>query len=121
VSRDWRWSLHDMIEAGENAVGHAHGATLEKFRSDRKTQAAVERELSILGEAAKAIPQEVRLRHPDVEWKLMAGLRDVLMHAYFEIDVDVVWSIVADELPPVLVHLRHVASAESEPPASSGA
>ena len=99
MSRDWSWYLLDMVEAAERAVTHLGTLDAEHFAEDRKTQAAVERELAILGEAAKKIPESVRNAHPEVHWREMAGLRDVLNHVYFQVDALVLWRLVREDLP----------------------
>lgn len=102
-----------MVEAAENASRHLGGMQLEAFLCDRKTQAAVERELAILGEAAKRIPDVVRARYPDLDWRAMAGMRDVLNHSYFQVDGQVLWRVVHQEIPVNLERLREVVLAES--------
>lgn len=99
MSRDWRWFLSDMLDAAKRARDHLGNLNAEQLAADRKTLAAVERELAILGEAAKHVPADARARHPQVDWRQMAGLRDVLNHAYFQVDAQVLWQVVREELP----------------------
>jgi len=73
----------------------------ESFGQDQKTIDAVVRNLEIIGEAVKQLPPEVRAKAPDVEWPKIAGLRDVLIHAYFGVDLDIVWEIVTSKLAPL--------------------
>lgn len=77
------------------------GQSYEQFAADTKTQDAVIRTLEIVGEATKRLSPVLRESRPDVPWKSMAGLRDKLIHDYFGVDLDVVWRIVRDELPPL--------------------
>lgn len=69
---------------------------------------ATARSLEILGEAAKKIPLEVRTQHPEVDWKGIAGLRDVLAHAYFGIDDVILWEIVTVKVPQLAEQLEHI-------------
>ena len=69
---------------------------------------AVLRNLQIIGEAAKAVPADVRQRHPEVDWKGMAGLRDVLAHAYFGLDNDTLWDVVITKVPQLRNQVRRI-------------
>jgi uncharacterized protein with HEPN domain len=62
----------------------------------------------VVGEAIKKVPEEVRSRHPDIEWKKIAGLRDILVHEYFGIDVDIVWDVVANKLPDLKLQIEKI-------------
>ena len=74
-------------------------ALLRDFIGDAKTSAAVIRELEIIGEATKALPESVRATEPTIEWRKIAGMRDVLIHAYFGVDLNMVWEVVTNKLP----------------------
>jgi len=98
VPRDGAVFLDDIVEACEKVGRYTVGMTLENFRQDERTIDAVVRNLEILGEAAKGLPEGLR-NAIAVDWKRIAGLRDVLIHAYFGIDVDIIWDIVQTKVP----------------------
>jgi len=75
------------------------GLTRESFAQDTMRIDAVVRNLEIIGEAAKMIPESIRVEYPNIEWRKIAGLRDILAHHYFEVDLDIVWDVVQNKLP----------------------
>jgi uncharacterized protein with HEPN domain len=108
MPRDYKVYLDDIIEAAEHIEKYTSGLSLEAFSKDRKTRDAVLYNLQVVGEAIKKVPEEVRSRHPDIEWKKIAGLRDILVHEYFGIDVDIVWDVVANKLPDLKLQIEKI-------------
>lgn len=93
------------MEAAEEFV---NGWTFEEFAADRKTQFAVIRALEIIGEAAKNIPSEVREKYPSVPWKDLASIGDKLVHAYFGVNLKVVWLSVKESIFESKPDLKHI-------------
>ena len=85
------------------------------FAADELVTDAVLRNLELLGEAAKQIPDAVRDRHPAVPWRRIAGLRDVLAHAYFGLEDETIWQIVSSSVPALADQLNAVALADGLP------
>lgn len=99
MPRDCRIYLEDILDAVHKVRAYTDGLSKTAFLRDDKTFDAVVRNLEIIGEAAKNIPDTVRADAPGVEWKKIAGLRDILIHEYFGIDGEIVWDIVQHKLP----------------------
>ena len=92
--RDIRLYLDDILEAIRKIEKYVEGMDFEQFRKDEKTGDAVIRNFSVIGEAVKHIPPIIRKKHPDIPWKIIAGMRDKLVHEYFGIRYDVVWETI---------------------------
>jgi uncharacterized protein with HEPN domain len=99
MPRDYRVFLQDALNAIDNVSEFIGTQAIEEFKADKRTVHAVVRNLEVLGEAVKGVPPDVRSLHPEVPWQRIAGLRDILIHHYFEIDIDIVWDIVQNKLP----------------------
>ena len=104
--------IGDCREAILRIDAYVEGLTYEGFSDDTKTQDAVVRNLEILGEAAKNISDELKKKHPQVNWKDLAGLRDKLIHHYFGVNFDIVWNVIRQELPSVLSELETILGIE---------
>lgn len=101
MPRDYRVYLDDILDAVAKIRDYTSGMNLEGLKNDDRTLDAVVRNLEVIGEAAKKIPDDVRRRYPVIEWKKIAGLRDILIHEYFGIDVNIIWDIVQTKIPPL--------------------
>ena len=98
MPRDYKVYLEDILEAIGKVSRYTVGLSQEAFSGDEKTLDAVVRNLEVIGEAIKKVPGKIRSKYPEVEWKKIAGLRDILIHEYFGIDVDIIWDIVQNKL-----------------------
>ena len=91
--------LGHIVMAMDAIAEYIMGMRDEDFFNDRKTQDAVVRNCEIIGEAIKHVPDDYRAQHSEVDWRGLAGLRDVLIHQYFGVDYVVVWQIAVSECP----------------------
>ena len=98
--REYRIYLTDILDAMEKIEIFMHDMPFETFCSDDKTVSAVRDKLIIIGEAAKNVPENIRAAHPDIAWKEMAGMRDILTHAYFRTDLKMLYRTATDRIPP---------------------
>jgi uncharacterized protein with HEPN domain len=98
--------VEDILVATGKAQEFISGMTFEEFEADEKTVWAVIRAFEVIGEAAKRISPSIKERYSDLPWKLMAGMRDKLIHDYFGIDVEVLWKAVNQNLPRIEPQLR---------------
>jgi uncharacterized protein with HEPN domain len=97
--RDRSLYLKDILHAIDSIDSFTAGMDYVSFVGDDKTVSAVIRKLEIIGEAVKKLPEETLLRHPEIPWKLIAGMRDKLIHFYFGVDPHLVWQTIRKRLP----------------------
>ena len=98
--------LWDMREAARLIANFLQGATYTHFMSDKMMQSAVERQLEIIGEAARRITPEYQQAHPDIPWRGMIGLRNILTHDYGEVKHDRVWLIASTSITELVDYTR---------------
>lgn len=87
---------------------YAEGFSQSDFFKNRSLQDAIIRRLEIIGEAVKNLPLTFRLKHTDIPWKQIAGMRDILTHHYFDVDLALTWKVVKHELPLIKKRLTTV-------------
>ena len=89
-------------------AGYVQGLSPEAFAGDRRTVDAVVRNLEVIGEAARHVPEEARAQFPEVPWADMADMRNVLIHEYFGVDLQILWKTVSVDLPAILPALLRI-------------
>ncbi|MBF0338448.1 MAG: DUF86 domain-containing protein [Nitrospirae bacterium] len=106
MKRQFELFIRDILEYIEKTERFVEGMSYENFSGDEKTGLAVIRCIEVIGEAAKNIPERVRDKYPQIPWKDMAGMRDIIIHAYFGIEMRRIWEVVTVKLPALKQHIR---------------
>lgn len=99
-------SIWDMVQAIHLVQEFTSNLTYDTYLDSVLTQSAVERQLEILGEAARRLSDEFRQAHPEIEWHRIIGLRNILIHRYDEIRQQTIWAVVDSQLEPLLTQLK---------------
>jgi uncharacterized protein with HEPN domain len=99
MPRDSRVYLEDILDAIGAIRDYTLDLSCDQFQKDRKTVDAVLRNLEVIGEAVKQLPADIREASQEIEWQKIAGFRDVLIHGYFGVDLDIVWDVLQHKLP----------------------
>lgn len=89
--------------------------TFEQFADDDFVSRAFIRSLEIIGEACKKVPDEIKYKYPEVDWRRLAGLRDVLIHQYFQVDYSIVWDVIQNNVPSAKDWIDYVIEQEQQP------
>ncbi|WP_421909189.1 DUF86 domain-containing protein [Methanolacinia petrolearia] len=98
MPRDTDLYFSDIVDAANNILDYTKGIDYDDFISNQMCIDAVIKNFLVIGEAVKKIPEEIKSQHSSIDWKNIAGLRDVLVHAYFRIDGEIFWDIVQNKL-----------------------
>ena len=94
--------LRHMFEAAQEAAGFADGKTRTDLDTDRKLVLALVQLLEIIGEAASKVSEQCREEYPQIDWLDAVGMRNRLIHAYFDVSLTIVWRTIKEDLPPLI-------------------
>ena len=116
-SRLWLFRLEDILDSLERIQQYIQDINLQEFKSDQRTIDAVVRNLEVIGEAARYIPESIVEEYPDVPWKYMRDMRNVLIHEYFGIHTEIIWQTITHDLPLLKTQLKKII--RDKPPKSN--
>ncbi|MBN1918196.1 MAG: DUF86 domain-containing protein [Verrucomicrobia bacterium] len=106
--------LRHILDEIEYLIAEKQGLTQERFSRDATLQRAFVRSLEIIGEASKKVPADLKDRYPAVQWKVIGGMRDRLIHDYFGVDYDIVWDVIENKIPELREHILTILKQEDQ-------
>ena len=104
----FRLYCSDILDSGQAILEYIQGLSFEEFCVDRKTYSAVIREFEIIGEAVGKIPERLRRPYSHIEWQDIKDFRNLLIHEYFGIDLEIVWTVIQEDLPELLKAVQEI-------------
>lgn len=107
-SRDWENRVEDVLVSIAEIREFTNEITFEEFQDDRKTIRAVLYNIAIIGEAVHNIPYEVEELHPEIPWIDVRGMRNIVIHEYFQVDLSIIWQTIQEYLITLELSLRQL-------------
>jgi len=107
--------LRHIQDEAEYLMSQTQGLSKDKFVGDETLKRAFVRSIEIIGEAAKKVPDDLKQKYTQIEWRAMAGMRDRLIHGYFGIDYDIVWDVVTNKIPQLRQEVEEILRNEQNP------
>jgi uncharacterized protein with HEPN domain len=107
-SRNWRSRIQDVLNAIDSIQTITEGVTFEVFSDNSLITKAVLYDFIVIGEASVNIPSEIQLLAPEIPWRLMADMRNVMAHEYFQVNLRLTWLTVQNNLPPLIEPLQRL-------------
>lgn len=113
MPRDESEYLLDMVLAARRALSFTEGMSFADFERDERTVFSATKAVEIVGEAAAQVSKDTRQAHPDIPWRDIIAMRNRLVHAYFEINLELVWKTVHDDLPELIALVERLIPPEA--------
>jgi uncharacterized protein with HEPN domain len=107
-SRDWQNRVRDVLAAIAEIREFTNEITFEEFQNDRKTIRAVLYNLAIIGEAVRSIPPDVEASHSEIPWGDVRGMRNIVIHEYFQVNLSIIWQTVQEDLVSLEASLQQL-------------
>ena len=104
--RDWKFRLEDIRDSLELISEYVKDLDYDTWKRDRKTIDAVIRNIEIIGEAASNVPENIQEQYVDIPWYQMKGMRNILIHEYFGVDIEVLWRTIQEDLPSLKIKIQ---------------
>jgi len=108
-AREWRLRVEDILGAITNIERYIDGLSFDEFRADQKTVDAVVRNLEVIGEATRHLSMNQDNLPAEIPWTDIAGMRNILVHEYFGVDLSIIWQTIKDDLPALRLQLERLA------------
>jgi len=114
LKRDYKLFITDIRDCTNRTLDYTRDKSFDEFIENQMLIDAVVRNLEVIGEAAKNLPDEIRQKYPYIEWRKIAGLRDIVIHGYFGIDYEILWDIIQNKIPDLSVKIHEVLKGETK-------
>lgn len=106
--------LQDILVAAQGARTHVRELTFSEFTQSHLHRNALQWELTVMGEAATHVSLDTKVAYPEIPWSQMTGMRNRLVHRYFRIDLDIVWSVVREDIPALIAQMTPMVRPEAD-------
>lgn len=106
--RDYRLYIEDILESINKIQNYTKDMSFRKFSKEEKTIDAVVRNFEIIGEATRQLKEEIKKKYSDIEWNSMIAFRNVIIHEYFGIDMEIIWDIIQNNLTPLKQKIQNL-------------
>ncbi|HYA41817.1 MAG TPA: DUF86 domain-containing protein [Syntrophobacteraceae bacterium] len=113
-NRDWKFRIEDIVEAIDDIGRLVKSLTYEDFCTNTTIVKAILYDMAVIGEAARRVPSYIRGLYPEIPWREMGDLRNVVIHEYFGVDLQIVWETIQDDLLPLAPLLMKIVTEDPQ-------